>query len=122
MKHVTTGTRGTGLIRTHLRKCNKEFARLDDIEGLTEMEYPYPKNSMGVGGSNMVQNFVKLIMILFILSVPHYVYNLIVKDGISQFGISCEKLDLLFQKKYALDGILLFEMLQVAYIYRVLYN
>ena len=32
MKHVTTGTQGgTGRLRTHLRKCNKEFARLDDI-------------------------------------------------------------------------------------------
>lgn len=32
IKHVTTGTQGgTGRLRTHLRKCNKEFARLDDI-------------------------------------------------------------------------------------------
>ncbi|KAG5605219.1 hypothetical protein H5410_026711 [Solanum commersonii] len=93
MKHVTTGTQGgTGRLRTYLRKCNKEFARLDDIERANRNGITIPENSMGVGGSNMVQNFVQLIMILFILSVSHMC--IIVKDGISQFGISCEKIRL----------------------------
>ena len=57
MKHVTTGTQGgTGRLRTHLRKCNKEFARLDDIERANRNGIPQPENSMGAGGSNMVQS------------------------------------------------------------------
>ncbi|KAG5613412.1 hypothetical protein H5410_024693, partial [Solanum commersonii] len=63
---------GTGRLRTHLRKCNKEFARLDDIERANRNGIPIFENSMGVEGSNMVQ----------------------IKDGISQFGISCEKIRL----------------------------
>ncbi|KAG5572520.1 hypothetical protein H5410_062286 [Solanum commersonii] len=42
-------------LRTHLRKCNKEFARLDDIERANRNGIPISENSMGVGGSNMVQ-------------------------------------------------------------------
>ncbi|KAG5614004.1 hypothetical protein H5410_013828 [Solanum commersonii] len=46
MKHVTTGTQGeTG--RTHLRKCNKEFARIDDIERANRNGIPISENSMG---------------------------------------------------------------------------
>ena len=56
MKHVTTGTQaGTGRLRTHLRKCNKEFARFDDIERANRNGTPIPKSSMGVEGSHMVQ-------------------------------------------------------------------
>ena len=44
MKHVTTGTQGgTGRLRTHLRKCNKEFTRLDDIERANRNGTPVPK-------------------------------------------------------------------------------
>ncbi|KAG5611025.1 hypothetical protein H5410_022306 [Solanum commersonii] len=90
MKHAAMGTQeGTGWLRTHLRKCNKEFARLDDIESSNRNGIPIPENSMGVGGSNMVQsvlnnasNNLKAIDYLkcrlcsiendsFILSVPH---------------------------------------------------
>ncbi|KAG5608973.1 hypothetical protein H5410_020254 [Solanum commersonii] len=54
IKHVTTGTQGgTERLRTHLRKCNKEFARLDNIERANRNEIPIPENSMGVEGSNM---------------------------------------------------------------------
>ncbi|KAG5590018.1 hypothetical protein H5410_040532 [Solanum commersonii] len=70
---------------------------------------PIPENSMGVGGSNMVQNNasnnLKAIDYLkcrncpidndsFHIKYSAHVYNLIVKDGISQFGISCEKIRL----------------------------
>ena len=49
MKHETTGTQGgTGRLRTNLRKCNKEFARLDDIVKANTKGIPTPKNSMGV--------------------------------------------------------------------------
>ncbi|KAG5571635.1 hypothetical protein H5410_061401 [Solanum commersonii] len=110
MKHVTTGTQGgTGRLRTHLRKCNKEFACLDDIERANRNGIPIPENSMGVGGSNMVQNNasnnLKAIDYLkcrlcpidddsFHIKCAAHVYNLIVKYGISQFGISCEKIRL----------------------------
>ena len=61
MKHVTTGTQGgTGRLRTHLRKCNKEFARLDDIERANRNGTPIPESSMGVGGSNMVQGVLNM--------------------------------------------------------------
>ncbi|KAG5572927.1 hypothetical protein H5410_062693 [Solanum commersonii] len=61
MKHVTRGTqRETGRLRTHLRKCNKEFARLHDIEKANRNEIPIPKDSMGVGGSNMVQSVLNM--------------------------------------------------------------
>ncbi|KAG5611268.1 hypothetical protein H5410_022549 [Solanum commersonii] len=59
MKHVTTVHKGNGRLRTHLRKCNKEFARLDDIERANRSGIPIPENSMGVGGSNMVQTKIK---------------------------------------------------------------
>uniref|UniRef100_A0A3Q7GTL7 hAT-like transposase RNase-H fold domain-containing protein n=1 Tax=Solanum lycopersicum TaxID=4081 RepID=A0A3Q7GTL7_SOLLC len=61
MKHVTTGTQGgTGGLRTHLRKCNKEFARLDDIERANRNGTPIPEYSMGVGGSNIVQSVLNM--------------------------------------------------------------
>ena len=61
MKHVTTGTQGgTGRLRTHLRKCNKEFTRLDDIERANRNGTPIPESSMGVGGSNMVQGVLNM--------------------------------------------------------------
>ena len=61
MKHVTTGTQGgTGRLRTHLRKCDKEFARLDDIERANRNGTPIPESSMGVGGSNMVQGVLNM--------------------------------------------------------------
>ena len=61
MKHETTGTQGgTGRLRTNLRKCNKEFARLDDIQKANRNEIPMPENSMGVGGSNMVQSVLNM--------------------------------------------------------------
>ncbi|KAG5604934.1 hypothetical protein H5410_026426 [Solanum commersonii] len=50
MKHVITGTQGgTGRLRTHLIKCNKECARLDDIEKANRNGIPIPENSMGAG-------------------------------------------------------------------------
>ncbi|KAG5604606.1 hypothetical protein H5410_026098 [Solanum commersonii] len=56
MKYMTTGTqRGTGQLRTHLRKCNKEFAHLDDIERANRNGIPIPENSMGVGGSKCIK-------------------------------------------------------------------
>ncbi|KAG5582396.1 hypothetical protein H5410_053023, partial [Solanum commersonii] len=49
IKHVTTGTQGgTGRLRTHLRKCNKEFVRLDDIERANRSGIHIPENYMGV--------------------------------------------------------------------------
>ena len=45
---------------THLRKCNKEFARLDDIERANRNGTPIPKNSMGVECSNTVQNTLNM--------------------------------------------------------------
>ncbi|KAG5581454.1 hypothetical protein H5410_052081 [Solanum commersonii] len=61
MKHVTTGTQGgTGRLRTHLRKCNKEFNRLDDIERANRNGIPISENSMGVRGSNMVQSVLNM--------------------------------------------------------------
>ncbi|KAG5596916.1 hypothetical protein H5410_038148 [Solanum commersonii] len=54
-KNYITCEMGTGRLRTHLRKCNKEFARLDDIERANRNGIPISENSMGVGGSNMVQ-------------------------------------------------------------------
>ncbi|KAG5598090.1 hypothetical protein H5410_039322 [Solanum commersonii] len=96
MKHVTTGTQGgTGRLRTHLIKCSKEFARLDVIERANRNGISIPKNSMGVGGSNMVQNnasnnlkaidYLKCILCLidndsFHIKCATHVYNLIVKD------------------------------------------
>ncbi|KAG5595384.1 hypothetical protein H5410_036616 [Solanum commersonii] len=78
-KNYITCEMGTGRLRTHLRKCNKEFARLDDIERANRNGIPIPENSMGVGGSNM---------------------NL--KIVVKNVDLNIEK----FQKKYALDGIL----------------
>ncbi|KAG5617839.1 hypothetical protein H5410_017663 [Solanum commersonii] len=61
MKHVTTGTQGgTGRLRTHLRKCNKEFARLDDIERANRNGILISENFMRVGGSNMVQSVLNM--------------------------------------------------------------
>ena len=61
MKHVTTGTQGgMGRLRTQLRKCNKEFARLDDIERADRNETHIPESSMVVGGSNMVQGLLNM--------------------------------------------------------------
>ncbi|KAG5590153.1 hypothetical protein H5410_040667 [Solanum commersonii] len=58
MKHMTTGTQGgMGRLKTHLRKCNKKFARLDDIERANRNGISIPENPLGVGGSNMVQKF-----------------------------------------------------------------
>ncbi|KAG5605119.1 hypothetical protein H5410_026611 [Solanum commersonii] len=51
---------GTGRLRTHLKKCNKEFAHLDDIERANRNGIPIPVNSMGVGGSNMVQSVLNM--------------------------------------------------------------
>ncbi|KAG5608292.1 hypothetical protein H5410_019573 [Solanum commersonii] len=49
MKHVTMGTQGgTGRLRLHLRKCNKEFASLNDIERANRNGISIPENSMGV--------------------------------------------------------------------------
>ncbi|KAG5569109.1 hypothetical protein H5410_058875 [Solanum commersonii] len=51
---------GMGRLRTHLRKCNKEFAHLDDIERANRNGIPISENSMGVGGSNMVQSVLNM--------------------------------------------------------------
>ncbi|KAG5591223.1 hypothetical protein H5410_041737 [Solanum commersonii] len=49
IKHVTTGT-----------QVNKEFACLDDIERANRNGIPIPENSMGVGGSTMVQSVLNM--------------------------------------------------------------
>ena len=60
MKHMTRGTqRGTRRLRANLRKCNKEFARLDDIEKSNRMGILIPENSVGVGGSKYGSKYVK---------------------------------------------------------------
>ncbi|KAG5607271.1 hypothetical protein H5410_028763 [Solanum commersonii] len=66
MKHVTTGTQGgTGRLRTHLRKCNKEFARLDDIERANRNGIPISENSMGVGDRRELAK-----MVVFVCGLP----------------------------------------------------
>ena len=61
MKRVTTSTQGgTRRLRTQLIKCNKDFARKDDIKRANKNGIPLPKNSMEVGGSNMVQSVLNM--------------------------------------------------------------
>jgi len=61
MKHLTTEAHGgTGQLRTHLRKCNKEFARIDDMERANRKGISIPENSIGVEGSNMIQSVLNM--------------------------------------------------------------
>ncbi|KAG5580368.1 hypothetical protein H5410_050995 [Solanum commersonii] len=124
MKHVTTGTQGgTGRLITHLRKCNKEFARLDDIERANRNGIPIPENFMGVGGSNMVQNGISQFGISCekIRLACNWIFKAKIKARITEFKNRCKECGLEYRKvpkEVCTRCNSLFEMLQVAYIYQ----
>ncbi|KAG5621399.1 hypothetical protein H5410_006617 [Solanum commersonii] len=125
MKHVTTVHKGNGRLRTHLRKCNKEFARLDDIERANRNGIPIPENSMGVGGSNMVQNgiFQFGISCEKIRLACNWIFKTKIKARIIEFKNRCKECGLEYRKvpkEVCTRWNSLFEMLQVAYIYQEL--